>query len=639
MSSEPESSERPRPPVPEPTQRRALADLIRELEALRAEMLRFETLGLRRSPRIHAAYAQSARNLLHYLALRSRDVRPLQQALRDLGLSSLGRAESHALCTLEAVLRVLRRLAGRGRVALAEAGRVPGFDDGRRLLEAHAERLLGPVRPDRRVRILVTLPSAAADDQALVRTLLERGMDCARINCAHDDAHAWQRMLDNLRHAQRATGRSCRVLMDLAGPKLRTGPLVPGPAVLKVQPERDALGRVTRAARVWLTAGAAPIAAPEPCDAVLPVDGAWLARLGQSRRVELEDARGARRQLELAGRVPGGVWAEMLRTTYFVPGLALHAALGAVGRVGVLAPAPGALLLRPGDRLVLTRTLEPGREAERDARGAVLAPARVGCTLPEVFEHVRAGESVWFDDGRIGGKVRAVTRAALEIEILHARPEGEKLRADKGINLPDSAVRSCALTAKDVQDLSFVAAHADAVALSFVQEPADVEELQARLRALGKPDLGIVLKIETRRAFEHLAELLLAAMQSSCAGVMIARGDLAVECGFERLAEVQEEILWLCEAAHVPVIWATQVLETLAKTGRPSRAEITDAAMGERAECVMLNKGPHIAAAVAALDDILRRMEGHQDKKSARLRPLRLAHRHGLGPRAEAPGP
>jgi len=106
---------------------------------------------------------------------------------------------------------------------------------------------------------------------------------------------------------------------------------------------------------------------------------------------------------------------------------------------------------------------------------------------------------------------------------------------------------------------------------------------------------------------------------------MIARGDLAVECGFERLAEVQEEMLWVCEAAHIPVIWATQVLETLAQTGQPSRAEITDAAMGERAECVMLNKGPHLVESVRVLDNILRRMQAHQGKKSARLRALRLS--------------
>ena len=114
-------------------------------------------------------------------------------------------------------------------------------------------------------------------------------------------------------------------------------------------------------------------------------------------------------------------------------------------------------------------------------------------------------------------------------------------------------------------------------------------------------------------------------MHSPKIGVMIARGDLAVECGWERLAEAQEEILWICEAAHVPVIWATQVLESLAKSGVPSRAEITDAAMGERAECVMLNKGPHLVEAVRVLDNILRRMEAHQSKKSARLRRLHLS--------------
>jgi len=161
------------------------------------------------------------------------------------------------------------------------------------------------------------------------------------------------------------------------------------------------------------------------------------------------------------------------------------------------------------------------------------------------------------------------------------------------------------------------------VGLSFAQNAEDVKMLLDRLNRLGKTDLGIILKIETRRGFEHLPQMLFAAMGCRVAGVMIARGDLAVECGFERMAEVQEEILWTCEAAHVPVVWATQVLESLAKTGLPSRAEITDAAMGGRAECVMLNKGPHILDAVSALDDILRRMQTHQEKKRSLLRALK----------------
>jgi pyruvate kinase len=199
------------------------------------------------------------------------------------------------------------------------------------------------------------------------------------------------------------------------------------------------------------------------------------------------------------------------------------------------------------------------------------------------------------------------------------------LRGDKGINVPDSKLTVPALGPQDLADLDFVACHADMVALSFASGVEDVLLLQRHLAGRVEHCPAIVLKIETRRGFEHLPAMLLAAMRAATCGVMIARGDLAVECGFER-AEVQEEILWMCEAAHVPTIWATQVLESLAREGLPSRAEITDAAMGERAECVMLNKGPHVVEAVRALDDILRRMQSHLSKKSSMLRELHLAH-------------
>ena len=248
--------------------------------------------------------------------------------------------------------------------------------------------------------------------------------------------------------------------------------------------------------------------------------------------------------------------------------------------------------------------------------------AHISCTLPEVIDQVNIGERIWFDDGRIGGIVRRSGPDWLDVEVTQARDSGEKLVADKGINLPDSELDLPALTAKDLQDLEVAATQADMVGLSFVQQPDDVYRLREHLNALGRSDIGIVLKIETLKGFEQLPELMLAAMSGERAGVMIARGDLAVECGYERLAEVQEEILWCAEAAHMPVIWATQVLETLAKTGVPSRAEISDAGLGVRAECVMLNKGPYITSAIRTLDDILRRMAHHQDKKRSLLRAL-----------------
>ena len=108
-------------------------------------------------------------------------------------------------------------------------------------------------------------------------------------------------------------------------------------------------------------------------------------------------------------------------------------------------------------------------------------------------------------------------------------------------------------------------------------------------------------------------------------GVMVARGDLAVEVGFDRSAKVQEEILWVYEVAHVLVIWAMQVLESLTKKGVPSRAEVTDAAMSGRAECVMLNKGLHIVQAVQFLNNVLERMQEHQKKKRSTLRKLEVS--------------
>jgi pyruvate kinase len=130
------------------------------------------------------------------------------------------------------------------------------------------------------------------------------------------------------------------------------------------------------------------------------------------------------------------------------------------------------------------------------------------------------------------------------------------------------------------------------------------------------------LKIETPLAVRNLPQLIIQSAKRNPTAVMIARGDLAVELGFARLSEVQEELLWLCEAAHAPVIWATQVLDQFVKEGVFSRAETTDAAMAQRADCVMLNKGPHLVEAVALLRDILARMDRHHIKKFARFARL-----------------
>jgi pyruvate kinase len=499
------------PPVPDlpPRDEPDQAELIEQLAVIREELLQVAE-GWR--PWVEGRAADrdaSARNLLQYLALRGHDLRDLQDPLIKRGLSSLGRTEGHVQASVDAVLEAIKVLDVHPPAVPADAAPI-GVADSRELLRSRTDALLGQAPPGRPTRIMVTMPTEAAEDPAVVREMLAAGMDCMRINCAHDDEPRWRAMRENLRLAEERTGRRARVVVDLPGPKLRTGPL---------------------------------------------------------------------------------------------PRKSSHDKKGEYVRLAI------------GDRLVLT----PAAGAPRRPVGDGATPW-IGCSLAEAFDVTKPGDHVWLDDGKLGGVVESVEPRSIMLRITSAAAKGSKLRADKGINLPDATLEVDILGAHSEDALRFAAGDADIVGLSFVSHAREVRRVGEYLDQHARADVGMILKIETRRAFEHLPGMLLAALGGDRpAGVMIARGDLAVECGYQRLAEVQEEILWLCQAAHVPVIWATQVLDRLAKTGRPSRAEITDAAIGAQAECVMLNKGPRILEAISALDNILRRMERHHRKTRSLL--------------------
>lgn len=605
------------------------AGLLHELEELRSELKKLEQQSAAILQHVNPLHLASTVNLIHYLGLRRRDMRSLQERLAAAGLSSLGRMESHVFANLSAIIDLLSCALGKN-----SADKILPVPEatGAAQLESNANDLFGKPPSHRRVRIMVTIPTEMADDYSLVKEMLVHGMDCARINCAHDTPEIWAHMIEQINLARGETGRHCRILMDLGGPKLRTGEIAPGSAVLKWKPQRDMYGKVVAPARIWLHPESDVSPSPAPADACLPVQGDWLAKVTSRDIIELTDARGASRILQLVDQIGTGFWAESSQTTYITPGMELgllrvstsgHPRRASrTGIVGALPALPESIRLHVGDNLIITREPLPGIPAQFDASGRLLRAASIACSLPEVFRTVQPGERILIDDGRIGGVIRSVSKNKIVAEITQACEGGEKLLANKGINLPDSRLELDGLTSQDIEHLEFVVKHADMVGLSFARNPADIKLLQKHLKRLDAEKLGIVLKIETRAAFEHLPELLFALLRSPTVGVMIARGDLAVECGYERLAELQEEILWLAEAAHLPVIWATQVLEGLSKSGKPSRAEITDAAMGVRAECVMLNKGPHIIEAIQSLDDILHRMQSHQQKKSSLLRRL-----------------
>lgn len=477
-----------------------LMDVRRQVVADAADLLRElgGTDGFKDSDRVRLE------NLCHYLAFRRHDLRPLQRKLMQHGLSSLGRLESRVLPMLDAVLGALSAI--QGSPAPFPMPSEHAFFEGESALAAETEALLGSGRPNRRGRIMVTLPGDCADDPDFILDLARRGMDIARINCAHDDKSIWEDMAKHVRAAGKALGRPLTILMDIAGPKIRTGNVLTPPSTK--------------------------------------------AQVGDHIRL----------------------------------------CAGAIPRIDYLASFSAAV------------------------------------SVPEIVTRLKIGDRLRYDDGKLEGIVVAVSPDEALIRITRTKTGGTKLKAEKGLNLPDTVLGLSPLTTKDHADLAVVMDHADMLGYSFVSRPDDIESLEGTLASLpprNRP-LGLVAKIEQPEALANLPALIAVAFRHRRPfGVMIARGDLAAEIGFERVAEMQEEILWLCEAASVPTIWATQVLEDLVKTGIPTRGEMTDAAMAARAECVMLNKGAAVAEAVNVLDHLMSRMNEHVTKKTPTLRALK----------------
>ncbi len=570
----------------------------------------------------------SCDNLLAYLALREHDLQHLQLELAERGLSSLGRLEG-------SVLHSLRKVMGHvGIQPTVTPLMAPDFAQARSILSRRSAMLLGRPRPHHHTRIMVTLDPDVVRQPELLEQLLLKGMDIARVNCAHDTSHEWSMIITAVRDAEKrlasrgqAIGRSCRVFMDLAGPKVRTGPLMLTTRPLKLTVEKDDYGRPARILEGFLDAEASQtqrVRSPgAPSSFVIALPGqSGLTNLVLGEELRFTDTRGRIRVLRLLERVsPTKVRVGLERTAYLEEGMELVTTGGASFCIGPIMPQPVDIRVQAGDRLILYR--EPARLGH-EARGQ--EPPGISCTLPAVLEMVKPGHRVCVDDGKITTIVRNLNPEYVELEVIAPHDIPARIRPEKGLNFPDSPIDVPAFTAQDREDLRFVAQHATAVGLSFAHQPQDLLDLRKALEDLGCPDLGIVIKIETREAIHRLAQLLLAGLNIPRFGVMIARGDLAVEVGFEHLALVQEDILCLCDAAHVPVIWATQVLENLAKSGLPARAEITDAATGQRAECVMLNKGRFVLDAVKILADLLGSRERQRIKKRQVFRDITAQH-------------
>lgn len=453
-------------------------------------------------------FNESARNLSYYLALRQRDIRGIQRDLVPWGLSSLGRLESKTLSTLEAVIHALTAIVGE-----QTSEQTPAFDEfnlGEERLARNTEAILGDKPSSRNTRIMVTMPSEAAEDIQLVRKLINKGMNVARINCAHDNENIWTQIIGNIRQISKELKKDVRILLDIAGPKIRTD---------------------------------------------------WVF------------------------------------TTHKKP------------KVSV------------GDTICLTKDYQ--RLPKNDE-----TKVTVGCSIGQIFEQLSIGDPVLIDDGSVETKVIEVDTDYAILKVEKIKGKSIRIKAEKGLNFPGLNFDIEILTQEDKEAIAFATKHADIIGCSFVRNVKDVKAIQTELKSLigeKAKNMSMMVKIETVQAVKNLTQIILAAASENPFSVMIARGDLAVETGYIRLAEVQQQIMWICEAADIPVVWGTEVLANMIETGIPSRAEVTDAAEGGRSDCVMLNKGDYIVEAVEMLDEILHMMKEHQFKKTPKLRALSIA--------------
>lgn len=493
-------------------------NVLNELLIVRRQMLSLEAAYQKTIYQVNPTFRKSAANLIHYLAFRSFEVRFIQDKLHDLGLSSLSSGEIHLLDQINKVIALLAHLSQTNIKPVQSVVKAFDYHQGRALLTKHTNKLFGTFEEEGRIRIMVTIPSEAAQQPEIALGLMQNGMNVARINTAHDTEEDWRKMIKHIKQASSQTNRPVKIFMDLAGPKLRTQ----------------------------------------------------------------------------------GILSENKKQ-----GIALS----------------------KDDTLIIHKEEKHCKAPEFDKEGVLKSPAVIATTLPQLIDDVQIDEMIYFDDGKFSGQIIEKNPSWIKIHIKHAPLKKNTLKNDKGINLPQTQLNTPSLTKRDHALLPFIVAHADMVGYSFVRSAEDVHLLQEALEQHSKQGKipHLLLKIEKQEAVQHLPELLLAGMRRPTFGVMIARGDLAVEIGFERLSEIQQEILWLCEAAHVPVVWATQVLENLAKEGLASRSEMSDAAEAAHAECVMLNKGEYIELALQTLDNVLRRMKNHISKKRYTLRPLNIA--------------
>ena len=556
--------------------------------------------------------AKTVLNLQHYLHLRSEDKTELQEKLFFLGLSSLGRSYAHIFASVGNIYDQLA--CSMNNEALSEDTRAVTIDEAISIAANNSQALFGnqsgSLFSKQKTAVMVTLPSdAAQNDGELIRELVHAGVNVFRINTAHDDSATWQAMADVIASVNqtRETMEKIKIFVDLAGPKIRTGKIARYDAPIIVGNNKEPRELLFyRSSHITRGQKKDPLSL-KILPAQLAIEDHFFDHLKKKDKVTvvIEGDKKAHIKIKkikddyIIGVIDKKI---MLDHTTVLKEDSHHS------KLFNLEQKIEKIKLFVGDTLIITQKDLLGRAALYDENNNLFSEALISCESEGILSHVSIGEKIFIDDGKVGLEVISLGEEELTCKVITAKEQGVTIKEEKGINFPDTHIKTDAITQLDRQNALKVLHFADSLSISFCQSAKDVEDLQKVLEENDKPDIGIITKIETQQGVREMPAILKQLLKSQHSGVMIARGDLAIEIGFDKMAYVQEALLDFCDAAHIPVIWATQVLESQMKNNLPSRAEVTDAAMSGRAECVMLNKGAFAVDTIEVLKHILHDM-------------------------------
>lgn len=552
-------------------------------------------------------FKDSLENMQHYLRVRSLDIRSLQNSLTELGLSSLGRSQAHMMDSIDKVIEILSNSLNE---ELKVSKSCLSCKDALTTLKSKTS-IFGESEGDIfKTKIMITLPSEASRDKSLIEGFIESGADILRVNTAHDSPEDWKRMAKFIEEINQERGKNLKIYTDLAGPKIRTENIKKVKSQIKIGSKKEQFQDIH-----FVADGTSKNRELSEDGKVTPptivVVDEFLKFAKDADYIEITDIANRKRFLKIKSASRDLVIATLNKKSILDENssIKLYLDKNSTYEANMLniEELPEEIRVFIDDKVLISTKVEYGM-SHYESESGEFYDAVVKFNNSDILSNISVDDRVFIDDGKIELIVVRKLDGEIECRVIQAKDKGAIIKEEKGINFPDSNLKLNAITNEDREALKHIVEFTDIFGISFAQTYEDVMDLKNELKKYGKENPAIVTKIETQLAVRNLPQILRALLTCERAGVMIARGDLAIEIGFERLAYIQEEILDLCSSAHIPVIYATQVLENKMKKNLPSRAEITDAAFGQRADCIMLNKGAFAKDTIKVLKSILRQM-------------------------------